>query len=128
MNVSGYSIGQQEYVDGLMKLLAEHEWTRGRLLFEITESSRMSDLGQANEFIQKLRQLGYEVCLDDFGAGAASFQYLSALEVDAVKLDGSAVHNAQVTIKGRAFLSALTELCRRLNVYTVAEMVDARNR
>ncbi|MBW7850926.1 MAG: EAL domain-containing protein [Rhodospirillales bacterium] len=125
VNVSGYSIGQQEYVDGLMKLLAEHEWTRGRLLFEITESSRMSDLGQANEFIQKLRQLGYEVCLDDFGAGAASFQYLSALEVDAVKLDGSAVHNAQVTIKGRAFLSALTELCRRLNVYTVAEMVDA---
>jgi EAL domain-containing protein (putative c-di-GMP-specific phosphodiesterase class I) len=39
-------------------------------------------------------------------------------------LDGSAVKNAQKTNKGSAFLSALTELCRRMNVETIAEMVD----
>ena len=59
-----------------------------------------------------------------FGAGAASFQYLSVLDVDVVKLDGSAVKNAQKASKGRAFLSALTELCRRMSVETIAEMVD----
>ncbi len=93
-------------------------------MFEITESSRMSDLESANNFIQSLRGRGYHVCLDDFGAGAASFQYLSVLDVDVVKLDGSAVKNAQKAAKGRAFLSALTELCRRMNVETIAEMVD----
>lgn len=124
VNVSGFSISQSDYVEGLMDLLAAEDWTRGRLSFEITESSRMSDLTSANAFIQRLRGLGHEVYLDDFGAGAASFQYLSALEVDAVKLDGSAVRNAQTAPKGRAFLSALTELCRRLGVHTVAEMVD----
>lgn len=124
VNVSGYSIGQPTYLEGLFALLQRHPWTAGRLIFEITESSRMSDLEAANTFIQQLRSRGYHVCLDDFGAGAASFQYLSVLDVDVVKLDGSAVRNAQRAAKGRAFLSALTELCRRLSIETVAEMVD----
>jgi PAS domain S-box-containing protein len=124
VNISGFSIGVPEYVENLHKLLNENPWTKGKLLFEITESSRMSDLDAANKFIQSLRKKGYEVCLDDFGAGAASFQYLSALEVDVVKIDGSAVKNAQKAPKGRAFLSALTELCNRLGVETIAEMID----
>jgi PAS domain S-box-containing protein len=124
VNISGFSIGKPQYVDGLFKLIKENDWTRGKLMFEITESSRMSDLESANNFIQSLRSRGYHVCLDDFGAGAASFQYLSVLDVDVVKLDGSAVKNAQKATKGRAFLSALTELCRRMNVETIAEMVD----
>jgi EAL domain-containing protein (putative c-di-GMP-specific phosphodiesterase class I) len=84
----------------------------------------MTDLESANNFIQTLRKRGYHICLDDFGAGAASFQYLSVLDVDVVKLDGSAIRNAQRAPKGRAFLSALTELCRRMTVETIAEMVD----
>ncbi len=124
VNVSGHSVGVEAYVTALHQLLDDNPWAQGRLLFEITESARMSDLEQANTFIKGLRGRGYEVCLDDFGAGAASFQYLSSLDVDVVKLDGSAVHNALRADKGRAFLSALTELCRRLGVETIAEMID----
>lgn len=126
VNVSGFSIGKEIYLEALMGLLKANDWTQGKLMFEITESSRMSDLEAANNFIQALRRRGYHVCLDDFGAGAASFQYLSVLDVDVVKLDGSAVKNAQRAAKGRAFLSALTELCRRMNVETIAEMVDSQ--
>jgi EAL domain-containing protein (putative c-di-GMP-specific phosphodiesterase class I) len=126
VNVSVFSIGKDSYVDSLMGMLKENEWTQGKLMFEITESSRMSDLDGANKFIHALRDKGYHVCLDDFGAGAASFQYLSVLDVDVVKLDGSAIQNAQKATKGRAFLSALTELCRRMKVETIAEMVDSK--
>lgn len=125
VNVSGFSMSQTSYLDTLMQLLRDNAWTQGKLMFEITESSRMSDLEQANNFIQTLRKRGYHICLDDFGAGAASFQYLSVLDVDVVKLDGSAIKNAQRAPKGRAFLSALTELCRRMTVETIAEMVDS---
>jgi EAL domain-containing protein (putative c-di-GMP-specific phosphodiesterase class I) len=111
-------------LDQLDQLLKVNDWTQGKLCFEITESARMSDLDSANNFIQRLRKVGYKVCLDDFGAGSASFQYLSSLDVDIVKLDGSAVKNAEKSKKGRAFLSALTELCRRLGVETVGEMID----
>lgn len=107
-------------------LLDADTWLRNFLVFEITESARVADLKKANIFVQSLRSRGFHVCLDDFGAGAASFQYLSVLEVDVVKLDGSAVKNAQSAPKGRAFLKALTTLCKTMEVETIAEMVDSK--
>ncbi len=124
VNISGHSVGTLSYVTALHRLLKDNEWVSDKIMFEITESARMSDLQSADEFIQSLRTEGFHVCLDDFGAGAASFQYLSTLDVDVVKLDGSAVRNAMSVPKGRAFLSALTELCRKLGVETIAEMID----
>tara|TARA_B100000315_G_scaffold46340_1_gene41120 strand:+ start:1603 stop:3342 length:1740 start_codon:yes stop_codon:yes gene_type:complete len=124
INISGHSITNLSYLAELHGLLKTNFWARGKVLFEITESARIADLASANRFFQTLRGEGYEVCLDDFGAGAASFQYLSNLDVDVVKLDGSAVKNALVANKGRAFLSALARLCKDIGVETVAEMID----
>ena len=111
-------------MEDLNSLLMQNPWTRQRLIFEITESSRVEDLEGANAFIQSLRKLGYMMCLDDFGAGASNFEYLSKIEVDFVKLDGAAVRHAVQARKGKAFLKALVTLCEQLGVSTVAEMVE----
>ena len=126
VNISGMSVGNAQYEKELHALLDADTWLSNFLVFEITESSRVADLKQANDFVQGLRKKGFHVCLDDFGAGAASFQYLSVLEVDVVKLDGSAIKNAQEAPNGRAFLKALSTLCKTLNVETIAEMVDSK--
>ncbi len=126
VNISGMSVGNDQYSNDLHAMLDADTWLRNFLVFEITESARVADLVQANNFVQGLRKKGFHVCLDDFGAGAASFQYLSVLEVDVVKLDGSAVKNAQTAPKGRAFLRALTTLCKTMDVETIAEMVDSK--
>ena len=126
VNISGMSVGNDQYSRDLHAMLDADTWLRNFLVFEITESARVADLVQANNFVQGLRKKGFHVCLDDFGAGAASFQYLSVLEVDVVKLDGSAVKNAQTAPKGRAFLRALTTLCKTMDVETIAEMVDSK--
>ncbi|HEC14868.1 MAG TPA: EAL domain-containing protein, partial [Rhodospirillales bacterium] len=126
VNISGSSVGSGEYLEGLFELLKLHPWSKDRLIFEITESSRLADLSTANDFIQRLRKGGFDVCLDDFGAGAANFEYLSTLEVDVVKLDGPVVKNAQAAPKGRAFLKALISLCKELEVETIAEMIDSK--
>jgi PAS domain S-box-containing protein len=126
VNISGMSVDNPQYAKELHALLDADTWLRHFLVFEITESARVADLKKANIFVQSLRSRGFHVCLDDFGAGAASFQYLSVLEVDVVKLDGSAVKNAQSAPKGRAFLKALTTLCKTMEVETIAEMVDTK--
>jgi EAL domain-containing protein (putative c-di-GMP-specific phosphodiesterase class I)/PAS domain-containing protein len=124
VNVSGASILTSSYASELGRLLRANAWARGRLLFEITESAEIDDLAAADRVIQDLRLQGYAVCLDDFGAGASSFQYLSRLEVDIVKLDGSALRNARHGRKGRAMLKSIVGLCRELEVATIAEMVE----
>ncbi|TVR99961.1 MAG: EAL domain-containing protein [Rhodospirillales bacterium] len=124
VNISGASVESLSYLSELDKLLSQNLWAKGRLLFEITESVRMERLDPANTFIQHLRSNGHKVCLDDFGAGAANFQYLARLEVDIVKLDGQALRDARHGQKGLAFFKALVALCRELGVATIAEMVE----
>ncbi len=126
VNISGMSVGNEKYEKELHAMLDADTWLSNFLVFEITESARVADLKQANDFVQALRKKGFHVCLDDFGAGAASFQYLSVLEVDVVKLDGSAIKNAQSAPNGRAFLKALATLCKTMEVETIAEMVDSK--
>jgi len=124
VNISGQSVANEMYVANLHKILKDNQWAKDKLLFEITESAKMEDLVQANNFIQSLRKQGYHVCLDDFGAGAASFGYLMSLEVDVVKLDGPVVKDAQGAVRGRALLESMATLCKNLGIETIGEMVD----
>lgn len=126
VNLSGHSLESPEFMAGALELLRANTWLRGRLLFEVTETKEIGDLLDANRHIQGLRTQGYMVCLDDFGAGAADFEYLSSLEVDLVKFDGLALDKARKGSKGRAFLRALTGLCTELEIESVAEMIDSK--
>lgn len=126
VNISGHSVANPEYVNKLHNMLKDNPWAEGRLLFEITESAKMEDLEAANTFIQTLRKGRYHVCLDDFGAGAASFGYLMKLEVDVVKIDGPVVKDAQAARRGKALLQSMATLCKNLGIETIAEMVDSK--
>ena len=124
VNISGQSVANEWYVTALHNLMNNNEWAKGKLVFEITESAKMDDLEGANRFIQHLRKSGFPVCLDDFGAGAASFGYLMSLEVDVVKLDGPVVKDAQKARRGKALLESMATLCKNLGIETIAEMID----
>lgn len=123
-NVSGRSIVSAPFVEGLLRLIGQSPRLGQRLIFEITESAAIDDLAVANRHIQALRQVGCLVCLDDFGAGAASLAYLQALTVDVVKIDGRYVRDLASGGRDAALVRHLAKLCRDLKVQTVAEMVE----
>lgn len=124
VNLSAASLSAPAFAASLEALLREYEPVRGHLMFEVTESSKITDLPAVNAFLQRLRRAGHEVCLDDFGSGAAAFQYLRALQVDVVKIDGGYVKNACATPEGKRFLMAMAGLLRELGITTIAEMVE----
>lgn len=123
-NISGRSIGSEVFVGGLERLIKADARLKDRLIFEITESAAIDDLDLANRHIQSLRGLGCKVCLDDFGAGAASFAYLQRLKVDVVKIDGRYVRDLASDGRDGALVRHLVRLCNELKVKTVAEMVE----
>jgi EAL domain-containing protein (putative c-di-GMP-specific phosphodiesterase class I) len=126
MNISGHSINSDGFVDSLRELLAENPDLHGTIMFEITETARIADLAKANEIVNKLRADGFHVCLDDFGAGEAAFEYLWDLEVDFVKIDGAYVEASTKSDKGKAFLKAMSSLCHDLGMATIAERIETR--
>ncbi len=123
INLSGRSLTTPQVIDKLLKTVRTAT-DAGRILIEITETSVMADLDLAQQQVLRLRELGVEICLDDFGVGAASFEYLRRLSLDVVKIDGRFIANVNGDDKDRTLLKHMVELCRGLNLKTVAEMVE----
>ena len=127
INVSGHSISDEKFCDELADMLMRQYGMEKFLSVEITESAEIQDLEGVNFSIQKFRRMGYTVALDDFGADAASFDYLNSFDVDTVKFDGPVVKRASGTKKGKAFLKSMATLCNEIGVETIAEMVEDAN-
>jgi EAL domain-containing protein (putative c-di-GMP-specific phosphodiesterase class I) len=68
--------------------------------------------------------MGVSICLDDFGAGAAGFQYIRDFPVDFIKVDGSYVRAAPVHARQRAILYSIMEMAQTIGARTIAEFVE----
>jgi EAL domain-containing protein (putative c-di-GMP-specific phosphodiesterase class I) len=124
VNVSGKSIENTLFVEVFLKLLEQNKEIAARLEVEITESAELKELDKVEEVLQRIRRMGYIVCLDDFGSGAASFRYLQALSVDVVKIDGAYVKRLGKSRRDDALIEGMVKLCHSLGIDTIAEFVE----
>lgn len=128
VNLSGRSLENPAWGKKFLQMLVDLRIDRSRLSFELTETATVKNVKAANAVIQKIRERGHKVCLDDFGAGAAGFQYLRDFPADIVKIDGSYVRHPQLGERDTAILKGMVSLCRELKVDTVAEMIETEQR
>ncbi len=124
VNVSGRTVTSPAFIEAMTRLVTARRGLGGRMMFEVTESAAIDDLALADRHIQALRELGCEVCLDDFGAGAASLAYLQQLRLDLVKIDGRYIRQLQHGGREATFIRHLVRMCAELGVRTVAEMIE----
>lgn len=124
INLSGASLTSDAYVEHLLQLTASTPDLRKRLMVEVTETAALSDLDSADRRLRALREAGIRICLDDFGAGAASFDYLGRLSLDVVKIDGHFMRDIAENERSRTLIGHLVKLCGDLSLATVAEMVE----
>lgn len=124
INASALSLSGDDYVQGLLRMTQTDPSVRRRLMVEVTETAALADLEAANRRLSWLRGAGIRVCIDDFGAGAASFDWLGALKVDMVKIDGAFVKRLDGDPRASTLIAHLAALCASLKVEMVAEMIE----
>jgi EAL domain-containing protein (putative c-di-GMP-specific phosphodiesterase class I)/GGDEF domain-containing protein len=124
INLSGRSMESEVFLAELEALLAQFPNERQRVSFEITESSKITNLERVEKVVNRLRAARHPVYIDDFGSGAAAFHYLRAFKVDVVKIDGAYIKDIQTNERDRAFVRSIIALCQELGVGTVAEFVE----
>ena len=124
VNISGRSFDEPTLPQYIAEQLKRHGVSPRRLLVELTETSAVSDLHDAQRFIEALRQTGCRVCLDDFGTGFSSFAYLKHLQVDSVKIDGLFIRNLPGDFDNQLFVKAIVAVARGMHKTTVAECVE----
>ena len=127
VNVSGSSLSNDVFAESLLQMIRSTPDLADMLLFEVTESSEILDLGRVDSVLQAIRAAGYRICLDDFGAGFASFQYLQALTVDCLKIDGAYVKRLRESDRDRVMIKGIVSICQQLGIDTIAEMIEAED-
>jgi EAL domain-containing protein (putative c-di-GMP-specific phosphodiesterase class I) len=122
VNLSGCSLQRAAFRSELERIL---DPSLGKnILLEVTESSIIDRKDEVARFLQALRKTGYRICLDDFGAGASSFDYLKAFAVDFIKIDGKYVRNIVASERDQTFVTAMTDLAKRLSISVIAEQTE----
>jgi EAL domain-containing protein (putative c-di-GMP-specific phosphodiesterase class I) len=124
VNISGRSFNEPMLPQYIAELLKHHGVAPRRLMVELTETSAVSDLHDAQRFIEALRHTGCGVSLDDFGTGFSSFAYLKHLQVDSVKIDGLFIRNLPNDADNQLFVKAMVTVARGLHKTTIAECVE----
>ena len=124
INLAGASIADAGIQRHIRNEMMKYGVRPESICFEITETSAISNLSAATEFIRELRKLGCRFALDDFGSGLSSFGYLKDLPVDYLKIDGSFVRNMDTDDVHHAMVSAIQELGSVIGIKTIAEFVE----
>ncbi len=124
INLSGQTIANTEMIDDIEALVIESKVDPCKVIFEITETSAVSNLVSANELIGRLNRLGCRFAADDFGSGFSSFSQLKNLPVDFIKIDGLFVRGVAVDPSDRAIVHSINDIAHSLGKKTIAEYVE----
>ncbi|HVO87692.1 MAG TPA: EAL domain-containing protein [Casimicrobiaceae bacterium] len=125
INLSGASIGDDHFLAFVREQFDRFDVPHSLICFEITETTAVTSLTKAAEFIAALRALGCQFALDDFGTGVSSFTYLKHLPVDYVKIDGSFVKDMLQDPVDAAMVEAIHRMARVMGKLTIAESAES---
>lgn len=95
-----------------------------RVVLEITERAPLDHIGDVRDRIARLRELGFRLAVDDFGAGYAGLTSFAAIEPDFVKIDMALVQGIDSNPVKHRVVSRMTELAHDLGMQVIAEGIE----
>jgi len=127
LNLSGATIDDPSLVRYVAERLEYHGTDPGRIVFELTETAAIGNIGKAREMARNLSGLGCKFAIDDFGAGFSTFYYLKYFPAQYVKIDGEFLaekHNRTDDL----VIESIVKIARDLGKQTIAEYVSDQSR
>ena len=124
VNVSPRQLCNQSFPETVAKVLAETALAAELLEIEVTETSLIENADCAIQTLERLREMGVRIAIDDFGIGYSSLAYLKRLPIDSVKLDVSFVRHATTDPDDAALVMAIINLAHNLRLKVIAEGIE----
>jgi diguanylate cyclase (GGDEF)-like protein len=121
-NVSAARIMQPSFIETVRARIPDQ---RESYAFEILESISCEDEGEALIFcIDALKDLGFQIDVDDFGSGHASINGVLNIEPDALKIDRNIIFPLGKSERAERMVASVVDLAHTLDVKIIAEGVD----
>ncbi|AXX90235.1 bifunctional diguanylate cyclase/phosphodiesterase [Arcobacter suis] len=125
VNLTIKDIKNHEVSSFIIEKLKEHNLA-SKVVFEIVESEGIDNFEEINNFIDKVKELGCKIAIDDFGSGYSNFEYLIKLNADYIKIDGSLIKDILVNKNNQEIVITIIDFAKRQGFKTIAEFVSSK--
>lgn len=95
-----------------------------KVVVEITEQEGVEDFDRLIIVVEKLRRLGVQIAIDDFGSGYANYAHILKIRPDYLKIDGSLIQNILTDEESKILVKSIVNFAQELGITTVAEYVE----
>ena len=127
VNLSARLLTDKSFTLRLSALLARHGLAPNRLTLELTETAALADTGDGLDMISRLRDLGINIAIDDYGTGQSTLDYLKKIPANEIKIDQSFVKGIVDNRSDRLMVQSTISLAHSLGRKVVAEGVEHRD-
>ncbi len=127
VNVSRVDINAPETPDFIARIVKENNLLPSEYHLEITESAYTDNHDKIIEVVNKMRQLGHKIEMDDFGSGYSSLNMLTDMPIDVIKMDKAFIRNIQPGNKAMRLVELVLDIAKYLEVPVVAEGVETED-
>ncbi|WP_163576628.1 EAL domain-containing response regulator [Halomonas faecis] len=124
INISARNLTQPDFPEIMIDLCQRYAVPPRRVVLELTETSALDDPVLSLELLTRLRMQGFQLSIDDFGAGYSSMQQLARLPFSEIKVDKTFVATALQSATSRTVVKSIVELARSLTLRSTAEGVE----
>ena len=124
INLSRYDFAQCDMVQAVCDLVDSAREPHSLIKIEITESALIDNQDLVKREIERFRQNGFEVWMDDFGSEYSTLNLLQELSFDLIKIDMQFMKNFSETGKNVIIVSKIIDLARQMGITTLVEGVE----
>ncbi|HUI45410.1 MAG TPA: EAL domain-containing protein [Nitrospirota bacterium] len=124
VNISSKQFSQQDLAGMLSGFLAETGVDPHTMILEITESMIMENVNASVETMNRLRNMGVQIHIDDFGTGHSSLSYLQLFPINALKIDRSFINKLTASGDNQEIITHIVSLAQSLHFEVIAEGIE----
>lgn len=124
INVSIYQLNDPDFIKQVKGVLKETGLEPECLEIEITESAASLNANFVVNILSRLKTMGINISIDDFGTEYSSLNRIKTLPVDTIKIDMQFVHGIDGNEKDKAITKVIINLAKSLNLNVIAEGVE----
>lgn len=124
VNISAQLLNDDAFIDKAVAMVGAANIESGHMTFEVTETAALADLDKSILALERIREAGISVSIDDYGTGQSTMSYLQRLPIDEIKIDQSFVKTMVGDNSNRLMVKSTIELAHALNLKVVAEGIE----
>ena len=126
VNQSRLHVNDRMYLSMLQDMLNKYDIPMNLVVFEITESAFIEDSHTMIGLINKMKVLGFNFSMDDFGSGYSSFNLLKDMPIDELKIDKGFLESTDDSKKSRYIIEKIVQMAHGLDIRVVCEGVERK--